>query len=589
VIAEDDVLGRPDPTTGQLLSAGNLGTVNAFNELYGPIPLMAGSVAVSAGTATPVVKSTPTSFVDFTQTTATTNPMLPPATVRQAIQLPGLMAQVSNTVTTFAASGNPTVPTTGTKNPAYTTPQLATNYNFSGATTPNSASPPLWGPTAIVQNNPALNYYFVIGNLLPIIPKTNSTNPYPSPASPEFVSNGATACENQPPLITNAIPDQMMTLMDGDSATTRTLPEFDVFDSVWTTDISGLGLTPNNYLCNSNVKPSNDGTTAKNPTLVNNNTPSGGNIHTSPMLVYPLPQLVNTSGGGSTTGATKYYWLYLRRPANPFLATSDTPGTTPPAAGPGNNPMVVVDCMRFAYIEGTGKVTAIDQRGYQADTATTTGANSIYSTQRLQPFRGGHAVSATLASGTNPYGAVNGIIPAYGLSEQTAPPTALTTNPQSNFGYFGQTTDQDTNPIYETLGQPNAPGEAWDYFPFNDRDFMSVAELTLVPGCPPGLFTKQFVENAPLNFKPTTAPNITPPRTAPSSPNAGTALINNGTSVPAVPHVYPYLVDNFFYTAGSLINLNPVGNQGTATGNGPLWPKTGGPSGAGWHKMFEFF
>ena len=35
---------------------------------------------------------------------------------------------------------------------------------------------------------------------------------------------------------------------------------------------------------------------------------------------------------------------------------------------------------------------------------------------------------------------------------------------------------------------------SWSHFPFNDRDFTSVAELLLVPGCPPGLFTKQFVE-----------------------------------------------------------------------------------------------
>ena len=39
--------------------------------------------------------------------------------------------------------------------------------------------------------------------------------------------------------------------------------------------------------------------------------------------------------------------------------------------------------------------------------------------------------------------------------------------------------------------------ELWDYLVFNDRDFSSVAELLLVPGCPPGLFTKQFAEFAP--------------------------------------------------------------------------------------------
>ena len=49
-----------------------------------------------------------------------------------------------------------------------------------------------------------------------------------------------------------------------------------------------------------------------------------------------------------------------------------------------------------------------------------------------------------------------------------------------------------------TIGLTNDQAEPWDYFPFNDRDFTSVAELMLVPGCPPGLFTKQFVELAPM-------------------------------------------------------------------------------------------
>ncbi len=57
-----------------------------------------------------------------------------------------------------------------------------------------------------------------------------------------------------------------------------------------------------------------------------------------------------TSTAGSTTiyapiptpasGKANYYWLYLRRPANPFQPASTT------------NPMIVVDCMRFPYIEG---------------------------------------------------------------------------------------------------------------------------------------------------------------------------------------------------------------------------------------------
>ena len=62
---------------------------------------------------------------------------------------------------------------------------------------------------------------------------------------------------------------------------------------------------------------------------------------------------------------------------------------------------------------------------------------------------------------------------------------------------------------------PTTSSENWDYFAFNDRDFSSVAELLLVPGCPPGLFTKQFAEFAPsqmnaANIFSTVSPTITP-------------------------------------------------------------------------------
>ena len=69
-------------------------------------------------------------------------------------------------------------------------------------------------------------------------------------------------------------------------------------------------------------------------------------------------------------------------------------------------------------------------------------------------------------------------------------------------GTQGSTTRYDQDPthystIYHTLGIANDQAEPWDYFPFHDRDFTGVAELMLVPGCPPGLFTKQFAEFAP--------------------------------------------------------------------------------------------
>ena len=42
---------------------------------------------------------------------------------------------------------------------------------------------------------------------------------------------------------------------------------------------------------------------------------------------------------------TKYYWVCLRRPANPFAPVSAA------------NPMLVVDAMRFPYIDGTAPLT----------------------------------------------------------------------------------------------------------------------------------------------------------------------------------------------------------------------------------------
>ena len=42
---------------------------------------------------------------------------------------------------------------------------------------------------------------------------------------------------------------------------------------------------------------------------------------------------------------TKYYWVCLRRPANPFAPVSAA------------NPMRVVDAMRFPYIDGTAPLT----------------------------------------------------------------------------------------------------------------------------------------------------------------------------------------------------------------------------------------
>ncbi|MBV8610470.1 MAG: hypothetical protein JO034_23805, partial [Singulisphaera sp.] len=257
------------------------------------------------------------------------------------------------------------------------------------------------------------------------------------------------------------------------------------------------------------------------------------------------------------SGTAKYYWLYLRRPANPFQPAS-------PA-----NPMIVVDCIRFPYIEGGGKPPAtVDPTDDTKDSRLSPPfTNCIYSAQRVTPYQGGHAVAL---AGATTNGAQNDT--TYGYSEQMATPTTTTGN---NSGYFGN--QPITNPIHHTLGAPNDPsrGQNWDYFPFHDRDFTSVAELMLVPGCPPGLFTKQFAENVPsATFNNNTSYNFSP---ATGTGTTGPALGGNNLSS---PHTFPYLVDKFFYTAASVSQL---------AGGGPAWPFVNGPDSAGWYRMFEFF
>lgn len=264
-----------------------------------------------------------------------------------------------------------------------------------------------------------------------------------------------------------------------------------------------------------------------------------------------------------------YLWLYLLRPANPLAQPN-----------PATNPLVVVDSFRFPYIEAGAHATS---SSLSQDNVDTQGTQPMYSAQRLQPFRGGHAM--TQAPGSTAF------LPgdAYGYSEQTSPP------PITNFGspstrvvqiqpLYGNTGSQvkgsngprlTSQPICTTLGFPNNPKDNdWEYIPFHDRDFTSVAELLLVPGCPPGLFTKKFAEFAPNNswsFNPTQNPPIgsSPPQVTPFA------------GAPGAPNTFPYLVDNFFYTGAP---------EFTLPGTTPLSPPfIGGPSGAGWFKMLDIF
>jgi hypothetical protein len=263
-----------------------------------------------------------------------------------------------------------------------------------------------------------------------------------------------------------------------------------------------------------------------------------------PNNTYPTTKLPTPLSGKAAS-----YWICLRRPANPF--TSPNPTGIPAPTDTVSNPMVVVDCMRFQLVEGGGT-------GDTNGKVIKVGTNFLYSTQRTQPLRGGHAVASTLA-GTN-------LDTRYGFSEQMAVPGISSTDTGLYKG------NPITQQIYHTLTLANNQADpAWDYFPFHDRDFTSVAELLLVPGCPPGLFTKQFAEVAPSNAKPFNPPNVplngtTPPTALPAA-GTNAAMLFTAT----VPHTFPYLVDKFFYTS--------YHSGGTTYGD---------RSSDGWFKIFEF-
>jgi hypothetical protein len=343
----------------------------------------------------------------------------------------------------------------------------------------------------------------------------------------------------------------------------------------------------------------------------------------------------------ATPPAPQYFWVCLRRPANLFAPVSAT------------NPMIVVDATRFPFIDGTGLLTTPGPAGgppnvplvptspalqiNPAAGTTVPGNYFPYSVQRYQPYRGGHAVP--VPPGAPPYTTVaSPVDPRYGYTDQMVVPginSLLTMNALGTRGIYYQdtTTTPPTNYyatpcIYHTIGwaneyeqgSSNSVAERWDYFPFNDRDFTSVAELLLVPGCSPGLFTKQFVEFAPtygnvLNIFNAVIPSTYPPTLAPPSGTIqGTATPPNSTITPPVgnppapppppqwttvqaystastpftyatavgstpePHTFPYLNDEFFYSG-----YGGPGIVDTAT------TTVGGYAADGWFKMFEFF
>ncbi len=252
-------------------------------------------------------------------------------------------------------------------------------------------------------------------------------------------------------------------------------------------------------------------------------------------------------GGGGGAGVTtgQYLWVCLRRPANPFAPVSST------------NPMVVVDSMRFPYMDATGSGTwtnlkppAVSQQQWMVSGG---GGNLIYSAQRLQPYRGGHAVPVPNwpTSTANTQGAKVVSMPPdprYGYSEQIAVPTTATRSLSYGLANTGGAipNNASTNYFYHTLGYTNDGAENWDYFVFNDRDFTSVAELLLVPGCPPGLFTKQFVEFAPSQMN---AADIFAAVTPTVTPQC-TVLSFNGNTTNSQPSTPQYITTTQGGTGG---------------------------------------
>ncbi|MDG3003329.1 hypothetical protein [Paludisphaera mucosa] len=271
-------------------------------------------------------------------------------------------------------------------------------------------------------------------------------------------------------------------------------------------------------------------------------------------------------------GDNAYKWVCLRRPANPFAPVS------------ADNPMIVVDSMRFHMIEGSGE-PKINAAGEEIPDLSA--ANKIYSTQRFQPNRGGHLVPRATGS----FAGRDLDVTRYGFTEQLlASPSTTTATNAGNFGKSkdGTQTYPSTNVINNTLGdktQGSAVLPRWDFLVFHDRDFTSVAELSLVPGCPPGLFTKQFVEYAPsdVNVNLSKSPKFTGDRTKPKPtnsvtvPNLATPNVDNFSED---PRTYPYLVDQLFYTSASPGDQSPPATT---------WNTVYGPSSGGWFKMFEVF
>ena len=164
--------------------------------------------------------------------------------------------------------------------------------------------------------------------------------------------------------------------------------------------------------------PAGNGIAANTPSLVQYLSPAADPFNgpaTPKITWYPgvLPGVVADSGtsAGSPppnyqpklptviagSQQTKYYWVCLRRPANPFAPVSAA------------NPMLVVDAMRFPYIDGTAPLTGQGPKGGPAtvpNLTASTGEHGLLgpaipavSRRPRRPGRGGHAGAAAAGAG----------------------------------------------------------------------------------------------------------------------------------------------------------------------------------------------
>ncbi len=588
IFTGDDPYSRPDPYRGQLVPYANL---------YAATPLAQSTFAPpTAGISTTNNPNNPTN--------PPTGETIGTAADGYDVLLTPLGYNASPTGGALATGGTVNIPT-----PLPTGSTLAT------------------GGTAVLP----IDYFYVIGNS---ISSTGFETGSPGPTSYWPSTTGGTGGTGGTGNQGSGTQANATTYTVPSTTTPTQIQSFKTsLDPVTGTNATTSPITLYQGVLPGIVIPANSSATNTNPP-VTTSLPSNYMTKLPTMGTGGTGQIAPSSP--AATSGSGYYWVCLRRPANLFAPVSLS------------NPMVVVDSVRFPYLDGTGPLNIAGPAGGPTNVPNLSTAYAPYSIQRYQPFRGGHAVPVPAPNATTYTGTSTTSIPVdprYGYTDQIVVPGSNSKGMSTRGIYYtgGGNTYYATNIIYHTLGwaneyeqgSGNSLAEPWDYFPFNDRDFTSVAELMLVPGCSPGLFTKQFVEFAPAagtvsSIFSVVTPTSTPPTGGPLATIGVTASIQQGTngtganqtttsttttstSIQAFytaslpfgylydtndtatsgnpstpqPRTYPYLNDEFFYsgfggpvyTMSSPYVLNQLDTGGQVGGNGA----------DGWFKMFEFF